>query len=377
MRYALLLLPAVVALGVSAAAIRRADSSACCFALNVEGHIGGGVVQTSSGLNRVNGSASASTPQGSFCISDQTITDGDGRPCYISSANQFECNGAGPAPAGFSIADDDNLLWEGCPDFSVCPSMAGDGSFNIFKAAANTTVGCQPATLLTGGYTCAGLGSSATPSVSAATAASTSPSQSSISDQGPSISAFLPATTGASASSTTSAAVSCPTALSNNTAFQSPNLIVPVSASNLSTAYGTGTLASINPTNSTLFNFDLPTSLDGQTCALLFLFPYASDLADDAVYQYSGIEEEVGEHGGLDFARLTGPAVSGATLTGSPAVEQDFGSTQVLPGNGYVISQAACVPGAVSYKVSSVGAMTLNFYQDSNPSAVGLYVVPC
>lgn len=374
MRYALL--PTAFALGVSAAAIRRADDTPCCFALNVEGRIGGAVVQTSTGLNQVNGTESATKPQGSFCISDQTITDGEGRPCYISSTNQFECNGAGPAPTGFTIADNNDLLWDGCPDFSVCPSMAGDGSYNIFKAAANTTVGCQSATLLTGGYSCAALGSSSTPSVAATTLSSTSLPQSTNSDSAPTVSAFLSTTTSAAASVTTSAAATCPTALSNSTAAQSPNLIVPIS-SNVTTAYQSSTLASINPTNSTLFNFDIPSTLSGQTCALLFLFPFSSDLADDATYQYSGIEEEVGEDGGLDFALLDSAVVSGVTFATAPAVKQDFGKTQVLPGNGYVISQFDCVPGTLSYKVSSVGAVTLNFYQDSNPSAVGLYVVPC
>merc|ERR1711939_199086 len=92
-----------------------------------------------------------------------------------------------------------------------------------------------------------------------------------------------PATTGtvgtaspspAASSATTPAAPSgsgCPANLDGE--YQYPHLIVPVSSENKDKAYGTSYNGTISPSVSSIFNFDLPYSYEGQTCSLVFLFP--------------------------------------------------------------------------------------------------------
>merc|ERR1719197_328484 len=78
----------------------------------------------------------------------------------------------------------------------------------------------------------------------------------------------------AASSATTPAAPSgsgCPANLDGE--YQYPHLIVPVSSENKDKAYGTSYNGTISPSVSSIFNFDLPYSYEGQTCSLVFLFP--------------------------------------------------------------------------------------------------------
>merc|ERR1711939_689002 len=101
-----------------------------------------------------------------------------------------------------------------------------------------------------------------------------------------------PATTGtvgtaspspAATSATTPAAPSgsgCPANLDGE--YQYPHLIVPVSSENKDKAYGTSYNGTISPSVSSIFNFDLPYSYEGQTCSLVFLFPEQDQLETSA-----------------------------------------------------------------------------------------------
>jgi len=187
----------------------------------------------------------------------------------------------------------------------------------------------------------------------------------------------LSLTTSAARTNTAAWNATCPADISSGT-FQYPHLIVPTSSEDPNYAFGNSYKAYISPINITLFNFDIPSSYNG-TCALLFLFPYGSDLDPLAgTYYFSGTEEEEGEHGGLDFALLSGVANVGTTFNSTPAVVKDYGRTEIIPGNNYTVAVFPCTSGkTVTYSGSSAGNVELDYFQDSAPSPIGLYVVPC
>jgi hypothetical protein len=154
---------------------------------------------------------------------------------------------------------------------------------------------------------------------------------------------------------------------------------LPISREAPDYAFGNSYVAYISPDNTSVFNFDIPESSPySGNCALLFLFPYASTLnLQNAPFYFSGIEEEQGENGGLGFALLKGVADSEGTFHTIPKVRTDYGTTEVLPGNNYTIATFPCKSGLTSYSVSSVGNVELDYFQDSAPSPIGLYIVPC
>ena len=61
-------------------------------------------------------------------------------------------------------------------------------------------------------------------------------------------------------------------------------------------------------------------------------------------------------------------------------VECEFGVTEVLPGNEYVVATFAGVAGTmVTFEVSSKGNVEVDFMQDSGGKGapIGVFVVPC
>lgn len=89
------------------------------------------------------------------------------------------------------------------------------------------------------------------------------------------------------------------------------------------------------------------------------------------------MEQEEGSDGGLDFALLESVAGPQVTYRTTPPVHTDYGKTAVLPGNNYTIATFPCKSGMSSYSVSSVNDVELDFFQNSNPNPIGLFVVPC
>lgn len=171
------------------------------------------------------------------------------------------------------------------------------------------------------------------------------------------------------ASASGAAASGCPASLSGTHEF--PHLIVPVDKNSPTTASGTSYNGTFSSTVSSIFNFDIPASDSGKTCSLVFLLPSQGDLVTSA-FTLSG-------SGGLDFARLVGPASAQTSYSNVPAVEKDLGGpTSVTPGNEYVIGSGPCYAGETdSYAVSATGSLALNYFQDSDASAIGLYITVC
>jgi hypothetical protein len=160
---------------------------------------------------------------------------------------------------------------------------------------------------------------------------------------------------------------SCPADLNGN--YQYPHLIVPVDSSSPDKAAGTQYNGKVTSTISSIFNFDVPASYTG-TCSLVFLFPEQKDL-ETSSFTFNG-------DGAIDFKQLSTVASQSTTFANQGGVATDFGAKTVTPGTSTVISTFACPAGqAVSYELSAVSGTSLEFFQDYNPSPIGLYIRTC
>jgi hypothetical protein len=147
-------------------------------------------------------------------------------------------------------------------------------------------------------------------------------------------------------------------------------LIVPVSSTSPNTAYGTQYFGTISSNVSTIFNFDIPSSYGGHTCNLIFLLPLQSQL-ETSSYEFSGT-------GGVDFEQLSAAATTSTTYDNAPSVSADLGDFTLTEGSSTLISSFACPAGeTVAYEAKAVGDTYLYFFQDYNPSPLGLYITVC
>lgn len=160
----------------------------------------------------------------------------------------------------------------------------------------------------------------------------------------------------------------CPDNL--NGPYQFPHLIIPIDSSNPSSAPGTSYFGEVSSTISSIFNFDIPESYAGQTCSLIFLFPLQSQLQTSS-FTFSG-------SGGIDFSELNGVATSATSYSNAPGVATDYGTTIVAPGNSYTIATFPCPAWTtISFEMKAVGDTCLTYFQDYNPSPIGLYITSC
>ncbi|MBK5655643.1 MAG: hypothetical protein I4N50_28560 [Rhizobium sp.] len=161
---------------------------------------------------------------------------------------------------------------------------------------------------------------------------------------------------------------SCPADLNGN--YQYPHLIVPVDQSSPNTAAGTSYNGKVDSHTCTIFNFDIPQSYAGKTCTVVFLFPEQKDL-ETSSYTVSG-------SGHCSFSKLSGNANQQTSWANQPGKESELASFDVAPGNGYVVASGECAAGkTVSYEMCSGGDFALEYFQDYNPSPIGLYVREC
>lgn len=139
------------------------------------------------------------------------------------------------------------------------------------------------------------------------------------------------------------------------------------------TAYGTQYNAYINSANSSIFNFDIPASYSGKQCTVIFLFPQESQLTTSSFTQSGS------SGGGLAFSLLSGPADQQTTYANAPPVAKQLDSiASVTPGNSYVVSTGPCAAGVTqAIEISSVGGYGLEFFEDWNPSPLGLFITSC
>jgi hypothetical protein len=82
--------------------------------------------------------------------------------------------------------------------------------------------------------------------------------------------------------------------------------------------------------------------------------------------------------GSIKFSELKGVASEQTTYNSVPDVKSDLNTIAVQPGNSYVVATQACAAGQTqSIMLSSEGGLDLEFFQDYNPSSLGLYITSC
>jgi hypothetical protein len=134
-------------------------------------------------------------------------------------------------------------------------------------------------------------------------------------------------------------------------------------------SHGTSSFGAANSTTCSIFNFDIPSSYAGKTCSVIFLFPEQSQL-ETSSYTISG-------HGQVDFAKCDKPATQDTNWDNKPA-GKGMGSVDAAPGNSYMIASGECEAGQkVAYEMCAEGGVDLSYFQDYNPSPIGLYVRQC
>ena len=71
-------------------------------------------------------------------------------------------------------------------------------------------------------------------------------------------------------------------------------------------------------------------------------------------------------------------ATQSTDYANAPGVKTDYGVTTVAPGNSYNIATFDCPAGtAVSFELKASGDTSLTYFQDYNPSPIGLYITTC
>jgi hypothetical protein len=160
----------------------------------------------------------------------------------------------------------------------------------------------------------------------------------------------------------------CPANL--NGGYQYPHLIVPVNSASPNQAYGTSYNGKVDKSTCSIFNFDIPASYSGKKCSVILLFPQQKDLQTSS-YTTSG-------SGSCSFSQLSSPATQSTSWSNAPSKKGDLGSMSIAPGNSYTIASGDCAAGqTVSYEMCSSGDYSLDYFQDYNPSPIGMYVRSC
>ncbi|QQK44315.1 GPI anchored cell wall protein, putative [Penicillium digitatum] len=376
---------------------RVSRNNSCCFHLTSSGGASGKLGQLSDGQNRI-GDNSLSAAQ--YCIdSEGAITDSKGRGCILTPpTTQLQCDeGVSPTP-GFSLSSQGELEYHGSKDFVAC-ATGQNGGLNVYTTPTKSDVtGCVNVKLTAD--SCSSSGSAPVPSVPiesplpgspvtvvstiSATALGGGGGTGSSSIEQPSSSASVPNPSGGGSGSQPSGSASsdfttppttepssnaCPTILATGS-YEYPHLIVPVDSSSPNTAAGTSYNGTVSSTISSAFNFDIPSSDSGKICSLVFLFPELQDL-ETSSFSFTG-------DGKIDFAKLSSAVDKSTTFNNLPSVSQDLGSITMSPGNSYIISTFSCPAGeTVAYEMKNSGSTDLNFFEDYNPSPLGLYITTC
>ncbi|KAH8881863.1 hypothetical protein GQ53DRAFT_734629 [Thozetella sp. PMI_491] len=335
-RSALLALTASV--GANAAAIEIRDG--CPLQLSVNGNQGslGSVGQYANGQAVVSSGGTPST----LTLKDGKLVDASGRGCWWTPPSTvLQCD-PGQAPAGQWAVDCNGGVWfNGNNHFVYC--AAGNGNGNLYTAYDGVTTGginCQPVTL--------------------------SSSQCKSCPPPPPPKPGPPSGQGSSPGAT-----SCPADLNGD--YQFPHLIIPVDKSHPAQAAQTSYFGLISPNVRSIFNFDIPSSYAGRKCSALFLFP-RKDQLQTSDFNLTG-------SGALHIAPLYNISYNGVTSdNNAPAVAPPNVVFTAQPGNSYSIWTFQCPAGrTIAFEIGPApGSNTyLRWFEDYNPSPIGLYIRAC
>lgn len=148
-------------------------------------------------------------------------------------------------------------------------------------------------------------------------------------------------------------------------------MIIPVDSSKPDNAPGTSYNGKFTSSVSSLFNFDIPASDAGKTCSLVFLLPNKADLETSSF--------TLASPGGLSVKGLSAPATEQTSYSSIPKTSSDLGTIGSLePGHTYVISSFDCPAGSrIGFEASGTNGLDLDYFQDYNPSPIGMYITVC
>jgi hypothetical protein len=392
MRYTL----SLIALGSGANAFVARDTSQQCIQIEASGGASGILGQLDDGQNRIGGNH----PTGCYCLSNGGFTDSQGRGCILTPpTTQFQCDTGASPTTGFSIGSNGAITYNGSGKFYACP-VNDYGEYNVYTTPAPRQTKCVEISLSSGGACGSGSQNNkptspaatmpaskpmATPASMPASMPAPMPASMPASMPAPMpasmpapMPASMPAPMPASMPAPMPASMPAPMPMASSSAcpadlsgeYQYPHLIVPVDSQMPGTAYGTSYNGKVNSHICSIFNFDIPSSYSGKTCTVVFLFPEQKDL-ETSSYTVSG-------SGQCTVSQLKSPASQQITWSNQPAKDSDLWSGSFEPGNSYTISSGDCAAGqTVSYEICSSGDYSLEYFQDYNPSPIGLYVREC
>ncbi|KAK6529942.1 hypothetical protein TWF281_009092 [Arthrobotrys megalospora] len=296
------------------------------FTISVSGGVTGPLGQISDGQNRVGPNTPTPAKYNLGC--NGGITDAKGRGCILTPpTTQYQCDEGASPTTGFAIGSNGAITYNGNGEFWACP-VDDHGNWNVYSKPVAGQTKCRAVWLTAKGC-------------SAPPPPPPPPPK------------------------------TCPYNLvyPNGQSFEFPHLIVPVDKKSPNTAYGTQYFGEITSSKSTIFNFDVRPAFKGKTCSLVFLFP-TNPPSDTSSYTFSGA-------GNLHFWKKASPATQGTTYNNQGANTVDYGVTKVVPGHSYTITNFACPYGQkIAFEISSTDT-NLRYFQDYNPSAVGLYITVC
>lgn len=316
------MLSSLLALGAGAGladalAIRGSE---CSVHFTVDGAVSGDVGQISSGQVRAGDGIDSAT----FSLKGDQIWDSKGRGCWWTPPTHLlQCDEGQTPDDGWEIGCDGAVTWKGHTSFYECDTDQ-EGQYNLYLMESGTN--CNKVTLMADGCH----------------------------DECPP--PPPPPQEG------------CPTNLDGT--YEFPHLIIPVDKSNPDKASGTSYNGLISSTVSSDFNFDIPNSYDGKQCSLVFLFPKQEDL-ETSSFTFEG-------SGGLGFTWLDKSVSEDTTYNNKPGVKKDLGDQTVAPGNSYSVATFDCPAGeTIAFEIGARGDTYLKYFQDYNPSPIGLYITVC
>ncbi|UKZ75831.1 hypothetical protein TrVFT333_003525 [Trichoderma virens FT-333] len=322
------MLYSLLALGLGAAITEAAvvRNSGCQLHLTASGAISGPVGEISSGQVRAGGGVRSTT----LTLQGAQLWDDKGRGCWWTPPTHvLQCDWNQYPDNGFQVGCDGRVSYNGQTEFWECQT-GESGQYNVYLNGGQG-INCNKITL------------------NADNCRSECPPPPPLYHPTPKI---------------------CPADL--NGPYEFPHLIIPVDRTKPNNAAGTSYFGEISGSVSSIFSFDIPSGDNAKKCSLVFLFPEQKDLQTSS-FTFSGL-------GALDFAQLNSPATQGTTWNNQPGKKQDFGTTTVSPGHSYVISTFDCPAGqTVAYEISdaSGGGTSFRYFQDYNPSPIGLYIRKC
>ncbi|KAK6842492.1 hypothetical protein PG987_003352 [Apiospora arundinis] len=385
-------------MAVSAMIRPQQASSRCCFNVIRNGTRGGILRETQTGDLMFGGTL----PPVRLCLDESagTISDSHGNKCSMEEpGHQFKCHtGASPSSIfelerGLDTSSELLTYNGGNAAFVACSAGTKDGGrYSVYSSskvatseclevkliAIDQTSGCfapddqsgsAPAAMMTTTRRTTILGVTSTPSAEAQAVKSGT-------------------TTADSATTFTSSRLASATTFASCMVADSAPSIAPVKIG-YPTQEGisdTSANASITPTNSTLFQYRIPSSFvptAGKLCALQFRLPFCSTLPSGyPCFSFSGSEQEVLANSGMIFSLVEG---SGAISWNNSALQQVYPGTTPIFGTFDCGALPTKYGGErnISWLASSVNQFALSFLQAGVGSGaqyedgVGAWIVAC